>query len=86
MAGLACAARGITVRKVAVRFTQGVTIEEMCEENRILIPSLFYAAVAYFLANRELVEQQLEEERIATEKLAAEMHDADPAHIGIFRI
>ena len=62
---------GITVHNVGVRFSQGVTIQKMCEENPDLDPSLFYAAVAYYLANRELVEQQLDEEEQWAERLAA---------------
>lgn len=62
---------GITVHNVGVRFSQGVTIQEMCEYNPDLDPSLFYAAVAYYLANRELIEQQLDEARVWGEKLAA---------------
>jgi uncharacterized protein (DUF433 family) len=62
---------GITVHNVGVRFSQGVTIEEMCEENPHLDPSLFYAAVAYYLANRDLIEQQLDEVSAWGQKLAA---------------
>lgn len=52
---------GITVHNVGVRFSQGVTIQEMCEQNPHLDPSLFYAAVAYYLANRAIIEQQLKD-------------------------
>ena len=75
---------GITVHNVGVRFSQGVTIQEMCEENPDLEPSLFYAAVAFYLANRKLIEQQLEEARIDAEKLAVAMQKADPDHVSIF--
>ena len=77
---------GITVHNVGVRFSQGVTIQEMCEQNPHLDPSLFYAAVAYYLANRAIIEQQLEDERLEVEKLASEMQKADPEHVSIFRI
>ena len=77
---------GIPVHNVAAHYLDGVTIQAMCEENPDLDPSLFYAAVAYFLANRELIEQQLDEDRIRNEKLAVTMQKADPDHVGITRI
>ena len=76
---------GIPVHNVAAHYLDGVTIQAMCKDNPDLDPSLFYAAVAYFLANRELIEQQLEEDGTRNEQLAVEHQKADPEHVTIFR-
>ena len=62
---------GIPVHAVAAAYMNGLTAERLCEENPHLDPSLFYAALAYYFANREQVEQELESERIEGERLAA---------------
>lgn len=62
---------GIPVHNVAAHYLMGYTVEQLCDENPGLDPSLFYAAVAYYLANRERVDSEIEAERIEEERLAA---------------
>jgi uncharacterized protein (DUF433 family) len=62
---------GITVHSVAATYMNGWTVEMLCKENPHLDRSLFYAALAYYFANKKLVEQQLEDEQTWAERLAA---------------
>ena len=50
----------------------GLTAEEICAQNSDLDPSLFYAALAYYLANRSQIEAELEQDRLEGELLAAQ--------------
>jgi hypothetical protein len=50
----------------------GISAEEICRQNPDLDPSLFYAALAYYLANRVQIDADLEHDRIEGERLAAE--------------
>jgi uncharacterized protein (DUF433 family) len=63
---------GLTVHAVAAAFIMGLSAEEICQQNPDLDPSLFYAALAYYFANKEQVEADVELDRIEGEKLAAE--------------
>ena len=50
----------------------GSSAEEICAQNSDLDPSLFYAALAYYFANRDQVDAELEADRAKGEQLAAE--------------
>ena len=62
---------GITVHAVAAAHLLGLTAEEICLQNSDLDPSLFHAALAYYLANREQIESDLERDSAEGELLAA---------------
>ena len=76
---------GIPIHSIAAMYMDGLTAEQLCDEYPHVERSLIYAALAYYLANRQFVEQQLAEERINTENLADEMQKADPDRVSIFR-
>lgn len=63
---------GITVHSVAAAHLMGYSAEEICAQNPDLDPSLFYAALAYYFANKEQIEADLEQDRIYGEALAAQ--------------
>lgn len=63
---------GITVHAVAAAWRMGYSAESICAQNPDLDPALFHAALAYYFANRALVEAELEQDRIDGERLAAE--------------
>jgi hypothetical protein len=50
----------------------GLTAEEICNENPDLDPSLFYAALAYYFANKEQIEAELDEDDRYGAALAAQ--------------
>ncbi|MGI8926957.1 MAG: DUF433 domain-containing protein [Tepidiformaceae bacterium] len=62
---------GLTVHSVAVAYSLGVSVEDMCAENPDLDPSLFHAALAHYFANRAQIDAELEEDRRYGEGLAA---------------
>ncbi|MEK7217243.1 MAG: DUF433 domain-containing protein [Chloroflexota bacterium] len=62
---------GITVHQVAAAHLQGFTAEEICQQNPDLDPSLFYAALAFYFANRNQIEVDLDNDCAAGEHLAA---------------
>ncbi len=53
---------GITVHNVSVAHNKGMTIEQLWEQNPQLNRALFYAALAYYYANKERVDRELDEE------------------------
>ena len=61
---------GITVHQVAAAHLLGLTAEEICQQNPDIDKSLFYAALAYYFANREQVEAEIEKDRRDGEVLA----------------
>ena len=63
---------GITVHSVAVAHLMGLTAEEICNENPDLDPSLFYAALAYYFANKAEIEADLAEDDRYGAALAAQ--------------
>ena len=63
---------GITVHNVAGYYRAGHTTEEFCADNPDLDPSLFFAAVAYYLANRERIDAELDADTELEKQLAAE--------------
>ncbi len=63
---------GLTVHSVAAAYLLGYSAEEICAQNPDLDPSLFYAALAYYFANRERIDAELEQDRVEGERLAAE--------------
>lgn len=62
---------GITVHAVAAAHLLGLTAEEICGQNPDLDPSLFYAALAYYFANREEIEADLDRDDLEGQRLAA---------------
>lgn len=62
---------GMTVHAVAAAHLMGLSAEEICQQNPDLDPSLFYAALAYYFANRAQIEADLEHDRVEGEALAA---------------
>jgi uncharacterized protein (DUF433 family) len=68
---------GITVHNVAANYLGGSSIEDLCAGNPDLNPSLFYAALAYYFANREQIEADLGADRVEAEQWAAEYRDRD---------
>jgi len=77
---------GIPVHTLAARYMGGLTAEQLREEYPFLDPSLVYAALAYYLANKELVELQLDEEEAETRKLASVLQQTYPDRVTIVRI
>jgi uncharacterized protein (DUF433 family) len=63
---------GITVHNVAAAHIRGATVEDMCESNPDLNPSLFHAALAYYFANREQIEADLDADDAEAEAWRAE--------------
>jgi len=66
---------GITVHNVAGYYRAGHTTEEFCASNPTLDPSLFFAAVAYYLANREQVDAEIDADIEFEKQLAARFPD-----------
>lgn len=62
---------GIPVHNVAAAHLRGLTVEQLCEENPDLDPSLFYAALAYYFANRRQIDEEIEADFVEAEGLAA---------------
>lgn len=63
---------GITVHNVAGYYRVGHTAEEMAKSNPDLDPSLFHAAVAFYLANKALIDAEIDADIELEKKLAAE--------------
>ncbi|HLF79361.1 MAG TPA: DUF433 domain-containing protein [Dehalococcoidia bacterium] len=61
---------GMTVHQVAAAHMMGYSAEEICAQNPDLDPSLFYAALAYYFANREQVEADIEADAREYDELA----------------
>lgn len=61
---------GITVHNVAGYYRLGHTAEEMAKDNPDLEPSLFHAAVAYYLANRHQIDAEIDADTVLGRQLA----------------
>ncbi len=70
---------GITVHQVAAAHALGYTAEELCAQNSDLDPSLIYAALAHYFANRAQIESELDRDRDAGAALAARLMDGPAA-------
>lgn len=68
------AGTGITVQTIAVMHRQGMGVDDFREEFPDLDVSLFYAALAYYFANRA----QIESELAADEELYWELAGREP--------
>ncbi|HTE84446.1 MAG TPA: DUF433 domain-containing protein [Dehalococcoidia bacterium] len=66
---------GLTVHAVAAAYLMGLSAEEICQQNPDLDRSLFYAALAYYFANRAEIEADLERDRVEGNRLAAQYPD-----------
>ena len=62
----------MTVHAVAAAYLMGLSAEEICQQNPDLAPSLFYAALAYYLANRGEIEADLARDEKEGDSLAAQ--------------
>lgn len=62
---------GIPVHNVAGYYRMGHTAEEMAADHPELDPSLFHAAVAYYLANKAQIDAEIDAEIALEEELAA---------------
>lgn len=60
---------GITVHTIAGWSIVGYSSEQICQDWPDLDPSLIHAALAFYFANKDLVERELEEDRIEGERL-----------------
>jgi uncharacterized protein (DUF433 family) len=65
------AGTGLTVHTIAALHLQGFSAEAICAEYPDLDPSLIYAALAYYFANREAIQRDLEADRELGARLAA---------------
>ena len=65
------AGAGVSVRAVAVCYKQGLSPEEIAHEYEHLSLAQVYAALAYYHANRDLIEADLEREEAEYDRLAA---------------
>ncbi len=63
------------MHSVAAAHLAGLSAEEICAQNPDLDPSLFYAALAYYFANRDQVERELAQDRDEGAALAARYPD-----------
>lgn len=68
----------ITVKQIAVWFKQGYTAEEIVDMYPHLTLAPVYAAVAYYLVNRDEIEAELTEE----ERLGMELEQRQKASVG----
>lgn len=62
---------GMTVHQVAIAHQMGMSPDEICAQNPDLDPSLFYAALAYYFANRERIDAEIDADDRLAEELAA---------------
>lgn len=71
--GRPCLARtGVMVQTVVARHRQGQSVEQIQRHFPDLDVSLFYAALAYYYANRRRIDRELDEEEALYWKLEAE--------------
>jgi uncharacterized protein (DUF433 family) len=74
--GRACiAGTGMSVRSVARRYLGGMTVEEIADDIPDIPKSHFYAAIAYYLANRESMDAEMAAEDEEYEQLYQEWKD-----------
>lgn len=65
------AGTGMTVHAVARRYLQGMSAEDIAEDIPDIPLSHFYAAIAYYLANRERIDAELAEDQALADEMAA---------------
>jgi len=70
------AGTGVTVRRIAVWYKQGLTSEEIADRIGHLTLAQVYAGLAYYHANRESVEADLANEQEIAEQLKQEVRHA----------
>jgi uncharacterized protein (DUF433 family) len=66
------AGTGVTVRRIAQWYKQGLTPEAIADRIGHLTLAQVHAGLAYYHANREAIEADLAEEQEAAEQLAQE--------------
>ncbi|MCT7951842.1 DUF433 domain-containing protein [Ancylothrix sp. C2] len=62
----------VSVQAIAVLYKEGMTPEEIAQEFDFLSLGQVYAALAYYHANQELIENLLAEEKAEYQRLEAE--------------
>jgi len=70
------AGTGLTVREVATRYRFGQTVEQIVDDEPDIPAAALHAAVAYYLANRALLDAEIDAESELYERLAAEARAA----------
>ena len=68
------AGTGVTVRRIVIWYKLGATPEEIVERIGHLTLAQVYAALAYYHANREIIETDIADEEAAYEKLMGEYY------------
>jgi uncharacterized protein (DUF433 family) len=77
--GRACiAGTGMSVRSVARRYLGGMTAEEIADDIPDIPLSHFYAAITYYLANRERMDAEMAAEDEEAERLYQEWKRENP--------
>ncbi len=71
--GLRIAGTRVSLDSVIYAFLEGATPEEICQDFSALSLAQVYATIAYYLNNREQVDDYLQEERRASENLRREL-------------
>lgn len=66
------AGTGVTVRRIAVLYKEGLSAEEIADEIPHLTLAQVYAALAYYHANRDEIEADLAAQEAEAERLEAE--------------
>ena len=66
------AGRRVSVQAIVVLYKQGMSPEEIAEEFEFLTLAQIYAALAYYHANKDEIEDYLAEEKVEYERLEAE--------------
>jgi uncharacterized protein (DUF433 family) len=62
---------GITVHNVAIHHNMGASVAAMVESNPDVHPALFYAALAFYFANKDRIDGEIEEDQRYGADLAA---------------
>lgn len=65
------AGTGVTVRRIVIWYKQGYSAEEIADEIHHLSLAQVYAALAYYHANQETIEEEIISEQKEAERLEA---------------
>ena len=66
------AGTGTSVRRIVALWKQGYSIDEIVADKDYLTLSQVHAALAFYYANQQVIDQDLEREAVEYEKLASE--------------
>lgn len=67
------AGTGTSVRRIAALWKQGYSADEIVADKNYLTLSQVHAALAYYYANRHLIDQDLEAEATEYERLVSQL-------------